>query len=177
MEDDGCFQAWWPSQSLLARMVAVARYWPSLFHRMTSGLGFPQADYMRLVAMKDAAIGELVSVYPSREQGEKMILNGTTYKAPPELAQVIERCRLSGKRFRFHLGDAVTGCAWGDVEIGRIGRSIGPVKIPIVLSNRRSIGGHGLLDPGREKTQIPNITTFGRLQLGLSHGLITELEP
>jgi hypothetical protein len=75
-----------------------------------------------------------------------MILNGTSYKASPELAQIIERCRLSGKRFRFHLGDPESGQAWGDVDIGKIGRSVGPVKIPIVLSNRRSMGGHGLLD-------------------------------
>ena len=64
-----------------------------------------------------------------------MVINGTTYKAPPELAQVIERCRASGKRFRFYLGDSVTGRAWGDVDVGRLGRSMGPIKIPIVLSN------------------------------------------
>ena len=75
-----------------------------------------------------------------------MVINGTTYKAPLALAQVIERCRNSGKRFQFHLGDSATGRAWGDVDVGRLGRSMGPIKIPIVLSNRRSIAGPGLLD-------------------------------
>ena len=90
-----------------------------------------------------------------------MIINGTTYKASLELAQIIERCRSSGKRFRFYLGDPESGRAWGDVDIGRIGRSMGPVKIPIVLSNRRSIGGHGLLDACVIKIEYANNSQGG----------------
>jgi len=75
-----------------------------------------------------------------------MLINGTTYKAPESLAQIIERCRLSRKRFRFHLGDTTTGRAWGDVDVGRLGRSMGPIKIPIIVANSRSISGPGLLD-------------------------------
>ena len=90
-----------------------------------------------------------------------MVINGTTYKAPVELAQVIERCRASGKRFRFYLGDSVTGRAWGDVDVGRLGRSMGPIKIPIVLSNRRSIGGPGLLDHCVLKIEYANKTEGG----------------
>jgi hypothetical protein len=75
-----------------------------------------------------------------------MILNGTTYKAPLTLAEAIERCRQSKKCFRFHLGDATTGRAWGDVDEGYVGRSMGPIKIPLVIANRRSLGGPGLLD-------------------------------
>lgn len=90
-----------------------------------------------------------------------MILNGTTYKAGPELAQVIERCRASGKRFRFHLGDPETGRAWGDVDVGRLGRSVGPIKIPIILANRRSIGGPGLLDHCVIKIEYANKSEGG----------------
>lgn len=90
-----------------------------------------------------------------------MVINGTTYKALPELAQVIERCRTSGKRFQFHLGDSETGRAWGDVDIGRLGRSMGPIKIPIVLSNRRSIAGPGLLDHCVVKIEYANKTEGG----------------
>lgn len=85
-----------------------------------------------------------------------MILNGTTYKAPPALAEVIERCRKSRKRFRFYLGDSATGRAWGDVEEGYLGRSMGPVKIPIVLANRRSMGGVGLLDHCVVRIEVAN---------------------
>ena len=90
-----------------------------------------------------------------------MILNGTTYKAPLELAELIERCRQSRKRFRFSLGDPKTGRAWGDVDIGRIGRSIGPKKIPIVLANSRSLGGHGLLDHCVVKIEFANRSDGG----------------
>ena len=90
-----------------------------------------------------------------------MVINGTTYKAPPELALVIERCRNSGKRFQFHLGDSETGRAWGDVDIGRLGRSMGPIKIPIVLSNSRSIAGPGLLDYCVVKIEFANKTEGG----------------
>lgn len=90
-----------------------------------------------------------------------MVINGTTYKAPLALAQVIERCRASGKRFQFHLGDSVTGRAWGDVDVGRLGRSMGPIKIPIVLSNRRSIAGPGLLDHCVVKIEYANKTDGG----------------
>jgi hypothetical protein len=49
------------------------------------------------------------------------------------------------------------GATW----IGRIGRSMGPVKIPIVLSNRRSIGGHGLLDTCVIKIEYANKSNGG----------------
>ena len=47
------------------------------------------------------------------------------------------------------------------MDIGRIGRSMGPVKIPIVLSNRRSIGGHGLLDACVIKIEYANNSQGG----------------
>ena len=50
----------------------------------------------------------------------------------------------------------MTGRAGGDVDVGRIGRSIGPVKIPIVLANSRSIGGAGLLDHCVVKIEFAN---------------------
>jgi hypothetical protein len=90
-----------------------------------------------------------------------MVLNGTTYKASPALAEVIERCRQSKKRFRFYLGDSTTGRAWGDVDKGYLGRSMGPVKIPIVLANRRSLAGPGLLDQCVVKIEFANKTDGG----------------
>ena len=77
------------------------------------------------------------------------VVNGTTYndKTPEDLIRVLEKIRLNGIRCHFHYGDAKTGRPWGDVETGRLGRSMGPkMKIPITLYNRRSIAGAGLLD-------------------------------
>ena len=51
-----------------------------------------------------------------------------------------------GTRLCIHYGDVVTGKAWGDIETGRIGRSGGSIKIPLVIHNRRAMGGGALLD-------------------------------
>ncbi|KAE8546185.1 hypothetical protein [Marinobacter nauticus] len=54
----------------------------------------------------------------------------------------------TGARVRVWLGDTATGAAWTsefDV-LGYIGCSMGPVKIPLLIHNRRSMGGGGLLD-------------------------------
>ena len=75
-----------------------------------------------------------------------MILDGTTYKAPAELARVLERLRRSQERVIIVYGDTKTGRPWGGGCLGRIGRSMGPVKIPLIIHNRRCYGGPGLLD-------------------------------
>ena len=45
-------------------------------------------------------------------------------------------------------GDTKTGTSWNEEYgiIGRIGRSAGSVKIPLLIANARSIGGGALLD-------------------------------
>ncbi|HRZ18703.1 MAG TPA: hypothetical protein P5136_01485 [Methanofastidiosum sp.] len=60
-------------------------------------------------------------------------------------SQLLER-NLRNERFRFHYGNQKTGEAWGDIETGYIGRSTGPIKIPLVIYNARSHGGPALLD-------------------------------
>ena len=88
------------------------------------------------------------------------VVNGTSYdsRTPQAVVNVLEAARIGGYRVRFHYGH--TGdtdcngkpCERGrdwmeecDTE-GRIGRSMGPIKIPILLHNRRSMGGGGILD-------------------------------
>ena len=76
--------------------------------------------------------------------------NGTCYHAntPMELILLLERIRICQTRVRFHWGDIETGRDWKD-ELdckGRLGRSTGSVKIPILLYNSRSIGGGAILD-------------------------------
>lgn len=77
-------------------------------------------------------------------------LNGTSYHAetPDSLCQLLERLRQSKTRVRFHWGDPKSGKDWGDEfdVAGRIGRSTGRVKIPILVHNKRSLGGTGILD-------------------------------
>lgn len=62
------------------------------------------------------------------------------------------------ERVRIVYGDVATGEAWGDEEdakkfdvraygaVGYIGKSTGPIKIPLEICNSRSIGGGAILD-------------------------------
>jgi len=78
-----------------------------------------------------------------------MIIDGTTYQegTPQKVISILERARKDGTRIRVHYGDQITGEDWLDEfgMTGRIGRSMGPVKIPLILASRRSYGGSGIL--------------------------------
>lgn len=79
-----------------------------------------------------------------------MKVNGTTYhdETEPEIVAILERLRSNQTRVRFHWGDVKTGEDWGDeYDVkGRIGRSTGTSKIPILLYNTSSNGGGAILD-------------------------------
>ena len=67
---------------------------------------------------------------------------------PDAVVRALEQARSSRQRVRLYLGDVKTGRDWleeHDVE-GTIGNSLGPLKVPLVVHNRRSLGGPALLD-------------------------------
>jgi hypothetical protein len=80
------------------------------------------------------------------------------YGTAPELLQLLERLRTSGTRVHVHYGyteksarfaqgsDKVVGEDWLEEFQceGRIGRSMGPVRIPLMIVSSRSFGGGGL---------------------------------
>jgi hypothetical protein len=76
-------------------------------------------------------------------------VNGTYYYEETSNAMInqLETLRINQTRCRFHWGDTETGKDWGDdCDVrGRIGRSTGPIKIPILIYNRRSFGGVSIL--------------------------------
>ncbi len=76
--------------------------------------------------------------------------NGTYYhqNTSKDMVQRLEHLRICQTRCHFHWGNVKTGKDWGDVYdvIGRIGRSTGSIKIPILLYNSRSLGGGAILD-------------------------------
>lgn len=76
--------------------------------------------------------------------------NGTTYhdSTYPEVVDVLERVRASQQRIVVAYGDVTTGRDWGDTHdvAGRVGRSMGPVKVPLLIHNSRSFGGPAMLD-------------------------------
>ena len=77
-------------------------------------------------------------------------VNGTFYhKETPRCSiDLIEEARRTGARVALAYGDVKTGQDWGDRYdiFGKIGRSMGPVKIPLLIKTRRSLGGGGILD-------------------------------
>ena len=81
---------------------------------------------------------------------EYKAINGTSYdaKTPDEIVSVLEKARLNRTRLHISLGDIENGKDWleeNDVY-GFVGRSMGPVKVPLLVANRRSIGGGAILD-------------------------------
>ena len=78
-------------------------------------------------------------------------VNGTSYAAETSdrLIALLERLRAARTRVVFVYGDPKTGIAWGPdatPDRGRIGRSTGSEKIPLLIRTSRSLGGEGLLD-------------------------------
>lgn len=76
------------------------------------------------------------------------IVNGTAYhkNTKPEVTRLLERFRNTGERIRIWYGE--NGKCWHDeyYTIGRIGRSLGQYKIPLLIHNERSLGGPGILE-------------------------------
>lgn len=73
------------------------------------------------------------------------VVNGTHYdpSCPDSVIRIIEDARLTGTRLRFHWGDAATGEDWCDIYdvTGTVGLSTGPCRVPLLIHNRRSLGG------------------------------------
>lgn len=109
---------------------------------------------------------------------------------PKELRDILESClHRQDRRVRIFYGDTTTGRDWleeYDVT-GYIGRSTGTKPIPLIIHNRRSMGGGGLLDHcivrllinGREvyrhpKYTLPKFTTAPCMDEGLTTSVLAD---
>ena len=84
------------------------------------------------------------------DQSKYKVVDGTSYHAdtPQAVIDVLEGARKRNTRIRIFLGDVHTGRSWNeewDVK-GTIGRSTGPVKVPLMIPNVTSTGGSAILD-------------------------------
>ena len=84
---------------------------------------------------------------------EYKTINGTSYDArtPDEVVAILENARQNRTRLHVSLGETEgpeAGNDWLEENMvhGFIGRSTGTIKIPLLVHNRRSLGGPGLLD-------------------------------
>lgn len=66
---------------------------------------------------------------------------------PEGVRSALESARRSGQRVRLFYGDTETGKAWPEENdvAGTIGRSMGPMKVPLIIANARSSGGPAIL--------------------------------
>lgn len=78
------------------------------------------------------------------DQTKYKVVNGTFYRAetPNEVCEVLERAR--ERRVRL----AIAFKAESETRYGRVGRSLGPVKVPLLVHNSRSLGGDELWSDG-----------------------------
>lgn len=62
--------------------------------------------------------------------------------------RAILTAKSTGARVRVWYGDTVTGEAWPEEYdvTGYVSNSMGPVKIPLLVHSKRSLGGGGMLD-------------------------------
>ena len=104
---------------------------------------------------EDTERERLTETLPNGNVIKYLVYNGTAYheETDPALVTWLETMRAvtqCGKpsRVRVFLGDPKTGRDWGECYgvTGYIGRSMGPIKIPLLVYNSRSYGGGALLD-------------------------------
>jgi len=82
-------------------------------------------------------------------------VNGTSFdtRTPDEVIRVLESARQNRTRVHISLGETTDqrgnlGRDWIEEHdiIGTVSRSMGPVKVPLLVANRKSLGGFALLD-------------------------------
>lgn len=95
----------------------------------------------------------------------KVSQDGTYYHkdTPDKVIEILERCRKNHTRVQVFYGDTKTGRDWHEEHdtMGYIGRSTGPISIPILVYNSRSYGGGALLDHCIVRIR----TTLGKVDL------------
>ncbi len=81
------------------------------------------------------------------------VINGTSYdiRTPDEVIRVLDNARLNRTRLHVSLGHTDgpnAGLDWLEEfeSHGYIGRSMGPIKVSLLIANSRSLGGGALLD-------------------------------
>ena len=76
-------------------------------------------------------------------------MNGTSYdeQTDPAVIKVLEAARINRTRIKIDFGNVETYVSWQESFgiIGYVGRSTGSIKIPILVHNKRSLGGGAIL--------------------------------
>lgn len=77
-------------------------------------------------------------------------VNGMSFdeSTPNAVCLILSSANLYGWRIRVFYGDKKTGVCWNDEydTIGKVGKSTGSTKIPLLVHNSHSTGGGAILD-------------------------------
>lgn len=86
---------------------------------------------------------------PQDGKAYRVTNTGTWYHqdTPDAVIEALESARINHTRILLDLGDTTTGESWHEEHdiTGYVSRSMGPIKIPILLYNAQSLGGGGIL--------------------------------
>jgi len=82
----------------------------------------------------------LVALYAASPRSKETFFDADT---PLKVQQVLENARKRKIRCRIWLGDNATGLAWLEEHevVGHIGRSQGPLRVPLMITREREISG------------------------------------
>ena len=93
----------------------------------------------------------------------RRLASGTCYHAdtPEPVVEILETVRQNQRKVRLYYGNTQTGQSWFDEHdvIGRIGRSTGPIKVPLLIEPGE-IGGPALLDHCVIRIDSPRKTLY-----------------
>ncbi|KWT98083.1 MULTISPECIES: hypothetical protein [unclassified Variovorax] len=110
------------------------------------------ASLLGLASPNEADIGTLAQyqLYEAAQSAYIATKPTTTLfdpDTPVKVQAVLEAYRQHGGRLRLFMGDALTGRDWLEEHdvIGTVGRSMGPIRAPLLISRRNSHGGGAIL--------------------------------
>lgn len=96
--------------------------------------------------------------------GEYKVIEGISFgkDMPDKVCYILLNVMGTKKRIRLFYGDRKTGKDWTEEydTMGYVGRSAGPVKIPLLVANSRSFGGHDISDASIVRITIDRKTIY-----------------
>ncbi len=107
--------------------------------------------------------------------------NGTCYNVntPVRVVEELEKARLARTRLRVYYGSQETGYCWMEENdtIGRIGRTTGNIKFPLLIKTKRSFGGGAILDRCIIKITVGKRTAYQHPKFHMPAITIVDLDP
>jgi hypothetical protein len=109
------------------------------------------------------------------------VVNGTYYheQTPDKVIETLEYARQTGARIRVFYGDVESGRDWMEIygTNGYVGRSTGQVKVPLLITSSRSIGGDPILDHCIVRITVNKVDAYRHVKYHLPHLEIKENQP